>query len=68
MIKVLKVEGMMCEHCKARVIKVLEGVDGVKSAEVDLAAKTATVELSGDVADEILIAAVTDAGYEAEIR
>lgn len=68
MIKVLNVEGMMCEHCKARVIKVLEGVDGVKSAEVDLAAKTATVELSGDVADEILVAAVTDAGYEAEIK
>lgn len=68
MIKVLNVEGMMCEHCKARVIKVLEGVDGVKSADVDLAAKTATVELSEDVADEILVAAVTDAGYEAEIK
>jgi len=34
--KVIKVSGMTCEHCKARVEKALSSVDGVKSAKVDL--------------------------------
>lgn len=64
MTKVLKVEGMMCEHCKAHVTKALEGVDGVSSVNIDLEAKTAAVELSKDVADAVLAAAVKDAGYD----
>lgn len=64
MIKTLKIEGMMCEHCKARVIKALESVDGVKSVEVDLESKTAAVELETETDISILEKAVTDAGYE----
>ena len=59
---VLKVEGMMCEHCAARVEKALSAVAGVKKVKVDLAAKTATV--TGNAGIETLKAAVTEAGYE----
>ncbi len=61
--KVLVVDGMMCAHCQAHVQKALAGVDGVVSADVDLEKKTATVELSKDVADNVLMDAVTEAGY-----
>ena len=62
--KVLVVDGMMCGHCKAHVEKALAAVPGVTSAVVDLDAKTATVELAEDVADQALMEAVTEAGYE----
>ena len=62
--KVLNVEGMMCQHCQARVEKALSEVRGVKSAAVDLDAKTATVECGLLVSDKALTQAVTDAGYE----
>ena len=62
--KVLTVESMMCMHCKAHVEKALLGVAGVKEVVVDLEAKTATVVSEGDIANDILTAAVTDAGYE----
>ncbi len=62
--KVLTVEGMMCAHCQAHVQKALEGVAGVSAATVDLESKKATVELAQEVADEVLSAAVKEAGYE----
>ena len=62
--KVLKIEGMMCSHCTGRVQKVLEGVEGVSLVEMDLAAGTATVTLSGDVADTVLMETVKAAGYD----
>ena len=62
--KVLKVEGMMCQHCVAHVTKALQGVDGVKEVVVELKKKTATITLEKDVANEVLTAAITDAGYE----
>lgn len=62
--KTLVVEGMMCEHCKMHVEKALAGVAGVDSAQVDLEKKTATVSLTEDVADQVLMDAVKEAGYE----
>lgn len=61
--KVLKIEGMMCNHCTGRVEKALNDLDGV-TAEVSLEGKSATVTLSKDVSDETLMQTVTDAGYE----
>ena len=63
MTKTMTINGMMCAHCQAHVEKALNAIDGV-TAVVDLAAKTATVTLSKDVADEVLKNAVTEAGYE----
>jgi copper ion binding protein len=58
----LKIEGMMCNHCKMAVEKALGGVDGVTSVTVDLEGKKATVE--GAAARDALVQAVVDAGYE----
>ena len=64
MTKTLKVEGMMCEHCEARVKKALEGIEGVESAVADHNANTAVVTLSADVADDVLRKAVEDQDYK----
>lgn len=58
---VIKVEGMMCSHCKARVEKACKSVPGTVDAVVDLAAKTVTVTGTADVA--ALKQAITDADY-----
>ncbi len=65
--KILKVEGMMCPRCEAHVVKALTAIDGVESATASHEANTATVILKKDVADDVLIKAVTDEGYEATI-
>ncbi|HBO62412.1 MAG TPA: Cu2+-exporting ATPase, partial [Olsenella sp.] len=67
MTRTLNVTGMMCQHCVAHVTKALEGVAGVSSVSVSLEDGTATVEAAEDVTDEALVAAVVDAGYEAEV-
>lgn len=59
--KTMVIEGMMCIRCKAHVENALNAIDGV-TATVDLDSKTATI--SGDVSNEVLTKAVTDAGYE----
>ena len=59
---VIKVEGMMCTHCKARVEQVCKAVPGSADAVVDLQAKTVTV--TGEASVEALKKAITDAGYE----
>lgn len=58
------VEGMMCEHCKARVENALKAVNGVSFAQADLEAKTVTVEADASVSKEMLENAVTEAGYQ----
>ena len=65
--KTLKVEGMMCQHCVAHVKRALEGVEGVEEAVVDLDAGTAKALLSADVPGQALVAAVEEAGYEAQV-
>ena len=63
--KKLIVEGMMCNHCKMSVEKVLANVPGVTNAVVDLEAKTATVICDDAVTDEALFAAVEKKGFKA---
>ena len=62
MTTVLKVEGMMCTHCKAMVEKVCKAVAGTQDAVVDLQAKTVTV--TGAAEKAALVSAITDAGYQ----
>ena len=59
----LKIYGMMCKHCQARVEKALKAVPGVENAEVDLAAKCAKITLNADVADDVLMDAVAKKGF-----
>ena len=65
--KKLHVEGMMCNHCKASVEKVLSAVSGVSAVVVDLAAKSATVTCEANVLDADLIAAVEKKGFKAQM-
>ena len=64
MTKTLKVEGMMCGHCEARVKKALEAIPGVESAVADHTAGTAVVTLSAPVPDEALKEAVEAQDYK----
>ena len=61
MTRTLKIEGMMCQHCEARVKKALEAVSGVDSAEVSHEKGTAVV--SGSASFEALKAAVEAQDY-----
>ena len=61
--KTLKIEGMMCGHCEARVKKALEALPGVAQAEVSHETGTAVVQLSGEVSDETLRQAVEAQDY-----
>ena len=63
MTKTMKVDGMMCQHCVAHVKKALEGVEGVKQADVDLETKSAVIHMDQEIANDILNKAVEDAGY-----
>lgn len=60
--KVLSVPDMSCEHCKGRILKALDAVQGI-SAAVDLKKKTVTVTMDQEVADQALREAVEGAGY-----
>ena len=61
--KTIIIEGMMCSHCTGRVDKALNDIDGVK-ATVSLDDKSAHCVLSKDIDEEVLVKAVTDAGYK----
>lgn len=63
MTKTLKIEGMMCPHCEARVKKSLEEIEGVENACVSHEKGNAVVTLNKDVSCEVLKKAVEDQGY-----
>ena len=61
----LKVPGMKCQHCEAAVKGALTELEGVQSANVDLGAKTVTIEYENlDVA--ALKEAIEDVGFDVE--
>jgi len=62
----LKVTGMNCGACVSHVTKALQGVAGVQSANVDLAAGRAQVEHQSGIEPQALIEAVTEAGFGAQ--
>lgn len=61
--KLIKIEGMSCGHCQAKVEKALNGLDGVE-AKVDLGKKIATVKLSKETPDVLLKKVIEDAGFQ----
>ena len=61
--KTLKIEGMMCPHCEARVKGALEALEGVSAAVVSHESGTAVVTLTAPVEDAVLKKTVEDAGY-----
>ena len=59
---IIKVGGMMCNHCKMTVENACKGVGGVDDAVVDLNAKTVTV--TGDASKEAIIKAIMEEDFE----
>ncbi len=64
MTKTMKIEGMMCGHCEARVKKCLEALAEVSQAVVSHENGTAVVTLSGEVSEDVLKKAVEDKDYK----
>jgi Cu+-exporting ATPase len=64
MTKIIKIEGMSCSHCTARVKKAIEALDGVSVADVSLDDKQAKVTFTAPVPDQTLAKAITDADYD----
>lgn len=62
--KTMKIEGMMCGHCEARVKKCLEALPEVAEAAVSHEAGTAVVTLNAELADDVLKKAVEDQDYK----
>ncbi len=62
--KTITIEGMMCTHCEARVKGLLEGINGVISAEVSHIEGNAVVTLSKEIENEIFINLITENGYK----
>ncbi len=62
--KTLKVEGMMCHHCEARVKKALEELPEVTEAVCDHTNGTAVVTLSADIPDIVLKTTIENEGYK----
>ena len=61
--KTIRIEGMSCGHCSARVEKALRAIAGVRDVKMDLEAKTAAVEAEDSVGEAALAQAVRDSGY-----
>ena len=65
--KILEVQGMTCEHCKAKVEKALEEIEGVEEVKVSLFKKQAKVK-GENLEGEKLVKAVEEVGYKAKIK
>lgn len=61
--KTMKISGMMCSHCEARVKSSLEAVDGVLSVDASSKNGTAVIKLAKDVPFEVLKETVEKQGY-----
>lgn len=64
MTKTMKIEGMMCGHCEARIKKCLEALNGVSEAVVNHEAGTAVLTLSAEVSNETLKKVVEEQDYK----
>ena len=64
--KTFVVKGMMCEHCKARVERALNAIEGVSVEKINLKKKTVTVSVNDLVTQDMISTAISAAGYEAE--
>lgn len=62
--KTIKIEGMHCNHCKMAVEKVLNKIDGIEKAEVDLDKKQATIQTNKEVSNDQIKAAIEEEGFE----
>ncbi len=62
--KTIKIEGMMCPHCEARVKNTLEKLNGVELAQVSHENKTAVITLTENIDNEKLKNTIEEQGYK----
>ena len=62
--KIIKIDGMGCQHCVNRITEALSAIDGVDVLEVSLEDKSATVDVEESIADETLMNAIDEEGFE----
>jgi Cu+-exporting ATPase len=62
-----EVEGMHCASCVANVQRAIEAVPGVASASVNLTLRQAAVEVAPGAKTDLIVDAVTKAGYQASV-
>jgi len=62
---IVTITGMTCPHCVARAQKALDNLDDVTEAVVTLDPSQALIK--GDVASDLVIKAIEDSGYQAEV-
>ncbi len=62
--KAIKIEGLMCPHCEAHAKTALENIGGVTVLDISHKTGIASIEITADVADEMLEAAITSQGYK----
>ena len=62
--KVINIEGMMCEHCKAKVEKSLLELNGITKVKVSLKDKTVTIYSSVIIPDEDIIDTINKLDYK----
>ena len=60
----VKVKGMMCGHCEARVKKVVEGLENVESAEASHEKENVIINASGELSNSIIKETIENEGYE----
>lgn len=62
--KTIYINGMQCGHCKMRVEKALNSIEGVTKVSVDLDNKNAMIEYEGNIDDNKIKEVVEDIGFE----
>lgn len=62
-IKEISIDGMMCDHCKARVEKVLNSIDGIEDVKVSLENKNAIIKTNKEIDNSIIVEAIEDIGF-----
>ena len=62
--KIIKIDGMGCQHCVNRITEALSAIDCVDVLEVSLEDKSATVDVEESIADETLMNAIDEEGFE----
>lgn len=61
--KIIKVEGMSCEHCAKKVENALKGIKNVNYVKVNLKNKNVEIDLKEDISNDILKSVIEDLGY-----
>lgn len=61
--KIIRIEGMSCGHCQAKVEKALNSISGIE-AKVDLKKKIATVTMKSETEDSVIKESISEAGFE----